>query len=159
MAALHRTFALAEINAMAMLVGKELDLDVAGTFDELFEINLARSEGALGFTLRGLKRSFEFIAMSDRAHAFTAATGRCLEHHRIADLAGHRICLFERGKAPGRARNARHTGLVRRLAGADLRPQGAHGVCGRTDEFDRRLLAGFGEAGVLGEESIAWMDG
>ncbi len=55
MAALDGAFALAEGDAVAMLVGEDLDFDVAGALDELLEIDLAGAEGALGFTAGGDK--------------------------------------------------------------------------------------------------------
>ncbi len=47
MAALDGAFAFAEGDAVAMLVGKDLDFDVARALDELFEVDLAGAEGAL----------------------------------------------------------------------------------------------------------------
>ena len=52
---LNGALALAKIHHMAVLIAEHLDLDVAGIFDVLLEIDLAVIEGALGFALGGLK--------------------------------------------------------------------------------------------------------
>ena len=46
MAALNRAIALAEMDDVAVLVGKHLKLDVAGVVDRTFEDQLARAERA-----------------------------------------------------------------------------------------------------------------
>jgi hypothetical protein len=47
-AALDGALALAERDAMAVLVGEDLDLDVAGAFYEFFEVDVAGAKGAVG---------------------------------------------------------------------------------------------------------------
>ncbi len=51
-AALHRAFALAEVDAVAMLVGENLHLDVPRILDELLDIDFAVAERALCFAAR-----------------------------------------------------------------------------------------------------------
>ena len=51
-AALHRAVALAEMDDVAVVVGEDLDLDVARVDHGLFEDQLARAEGALGLGAR-----------------------------------------------------------------------------------------------------------
>src|ERR1700760_2036457 len=53
MAALYRTLALAKIDDVAMLIGKQLNLNVARPLYQLFEIDLARTEGAQSLVARG----------------------------------------------------------------------------------------------------------
>ena len=50
-AALDRTFALAEIDHVAMLVAQHLDLDVAGIDDEFLDEDAVVAERGLGFGL------------------------------------------------------------------------------------------------------------
>ena len=52
MAALHGTLALTQVDAVAVLIGQHLDLDVPRPLDQLFEINLIGAEGALRLALR-----------------------------------------------------------------------------------------------------------
>ena len=88
MAALDGAFTLAEIEAVAVLVGEELDFDVAGPLDELFEIDFAGAEGARGFVAGGDEGGGQLCRALDGAHALAAAAGCCLEHDGIADLCG-----------------------------------------------------------------------
>jgi hypothetical protein len=62
-AALNGALAFAEGYAVAILVGEELNFDVARAFDELFEVNLAGAECAFGFAAgRGKGRGKVFGA-------------------------------------------------------------------------------------------------
>src|SRR5208283_5015981 len=54
MAPLHRTFTLAEINRIPMLVAENLHLDVARVGDELLQVHLVVAEGALSLAARVL---------------------------------------------------------------------------------------------------------
>ena len=60
MTALDGAFALSQINAVAVLVGKNLDFDVAGIGDGLLEINLVVAKGALGFAACGFETRCQF---------------------------------------------------------------------------------------------------
>jgi hypothetical protein len=51
MAALDGAFALAEDLDISVLVGEDLELDVAGGFDEFFEVNVRAIEGRAGLLL------------------------------------------------------------------------------------------------------------
>src|SRR5688572_8608597 len=52
-APLDRAVALEEVNQVAMLIAEELDLDVAGPFDELLDEDVGAVEGGEGLALRG----------------------------------------------------------------------------------------------------------
>ena len=67
-AALHRAVALAEMDDVAVVVGEDLDLDVARIDHRLFEDQLARAEGALGLGARGADR-LEQVAVAARPGA------------------------------------------------------------------------------------------
>ena len=51
MAALHTAFALTEDFDVAVLVGQDLEFDVAGRGDELLQVDIGRTEGAAGLLL------------------------------------------------------------------------------------------------------------
>src|SRR5207253_2627174 len=90
-----RTLALAEMDDVAVLVAEHLDLDVAGIDDEFLDEHPLVAER--GFRLRaGAGEAFgHFLLAPGDAHAFAAAAGGSLDHHRIADLLGdlHRVPL------------------------------------------------------------------
>ena len=52
MAALDAAFALAQNFDVAVLVGQDLEFDVAGSADVLFQIDIGRTEGAARLVLR-----------------------------------------------------------------------------------------------------------
>ena len=127
MAALHGAFALAEIDDIAVLVGEQLDFDVAGALDQFFEIDLAGAEGARGLVAGRDEGGGQLCRALDGAHALAATAGCCLEHHRIADLFCDLEGLFRGGEAAHRAGSARHAGTIGGGAGAGLRAELAHG--------------------------------
>src|SRR5262245_46974609 len=94
-ATLYRTFALAEVDDVAMPVAEHLDLDMAWIDDELLDEHAVVAERR--FRLRaGAGETFGHLGLGARdAHALAAAAGRCLDHHRIADLLGdpHRLLV------------------------------------------------------------------
>src|SRR6185437_7274676 len=86
-AALNGALALAQMNQVSVFVPQHLNFNMARALNELFEIYLARSEGALGFTGCFAHGSLQFAFIRDAAHSFAAASRGCLQEHRIADLA------------------------------------------------------------------------
>ena len=85
MTALHGAFALAELDAVAVLVGEDLHLDVARVDDELLDIDFVVAKRALRFALRSLEAERRSRAKRP-AHALAATAGRRLQHDGIADL-------------------------------------------------------------------------
>src|SRR3954466_1823746 len=49
MASLHRAIAVTEVNGIAMLIGKHLDLDVSGSFQEFFHVHGCIPDRGFGF--------------------------------------------------------------------------------------------------------------
>ncbi len=92
-----------------------------------------------------------------KLHADAAASGRALDHHRIADAVGspHRLLGIGQQAAAGRQR---HAAVLGDLARGMLQPECPHLVGRRTDEDDAGLGAGLGEAGVFRQEAVAGMD-
>ena len=158
-AALDRALTLADMGHIAVLVADNLDLDVPCAGDKALDEERAVAERSLGLSRATLEGLFDLVCLMDGAHTAPAAAGDRLDHHRAA------IELFEEGASAvevdrvvcaGQNRDAPRScqrpgaGLV-----AEQRERSGRG----TDEGDARLLAGAGEVGVLGEESVAGMDG
>ena len=66
MAALHGTFAFAQMDHVAVLIAKDLDLDVAGVFDQLLDVDAAIAEGAQSFARGGVEAGARSSARSTR---------------------------------------------------------------------------------------------
>ena len=156
-AALDRALALPEIDAVAVAVGDQLDLDVARLFDILLDEHAIVGERGLGLVGRRAEAFMRFGIVVGDAHALAAAAGRGLDHDRVADLLGdlHRLVgIGNRRQVTGHGADP---GRLRELLRFDLVAHGVDGVGIGTDEGDaglgQRLLEGF----FLGQEAVARM--
>src|SRR6185369_5354707 len=87
--ALHRTVALAQVNAVLVLVGQDLDFDMARVLQELLKIDRGIAERGTSFRLGRLHRIDQRRLGVDHPHAAPAAAAGRLDDHRIADRLGH----------------------------------------------------------------------
>jgi hypothetical protein len=119
-AALDRTVALVEVNAVAVTVADDLHLDMLRVDHALFDEDLRLAEGLAGFgddPFVILDQVVFGIAAPNTASA--AAVGG-LEHDRVADAVGQDagfLGIFQIVVGTGRHRDA---GLDHGLAGGDL---------------------------------------
>ena len=157
-AALDGAVALPEMDEIAVAVAEDLDLDMAGAADQLFQIDLAIAEGAFRFAAAGLDLRLELVLILDHAHAAATTAPAGLEHQGIADFAGQFRPVF--GAVRQRTCGGHHgnIGLNRHVAGGDLVAQGAHHIGGGADEGQAGRGTGLGEIGVFRQEAIAGMD-
>ena len=87
-AALDGAIALEQMDDIAMTVAHDLHFDMAGTLDQLFQVNFVLAERGLGFALAFSDFALQLGLGADGAHTATAAAPRGFEHQRIADLQG-----------------------------------------------------------------------
>ena len=85
---LQRALALAEMNHVAVLVGKDLHLDVAWGVDEVLEEQRVVAERRSGLSSCTLQRRREFVGVLDAVHALATAAGAGLDQDRESDLGG-----------------------------------------------------------------------
>ena len=152
---LDRAVALAEVDAVALGVEQDLDLDVPGAFEEPLEDEPVVVEGGLRLASGGGEFGREAVGEADGAHALAAAAGRRLDQQGVADALGRldergvRLVVIVVAGGHGDA-EARRQLAARRLV--------AHGPDGRgwwPDPADPGLDHALGEVGVLGEEAEA----
>ena len=158
MAPLDRAFALAEVNAIAVAVGQNLDLDVARIADEALDEQPIIAKRGGGLRPGAVKALAQFAVVMGNPHALAAATGRGLDHHRIADALGKpRGFLGRCGRllAPHNG----NAGLARNPFRPDLVAHGVNRRRRRPDEHDSRLRAGRCKTGIFGKEAIARVHG
>src|SRR5690625_3950150 len=156
---LDRALAFAEVDHVALAVAQQLALDVAGLLDELLEIDVAVAEGRLGLLARAVELPREFVFRLHHAHSAAAATGRCLDHDRVADLCRDLPRLAHaRDHAVG-SRHHRHTRLAHRLFGQALVAHQVDGARRGADKLDVMVGADGAELGVLRQEPVARVDG
>src|SRR6185437_12659074 len=151
-AALDRAFALAQMNDVAVLVAQHLDFHVARIGDELFDEDAVVAEARLRLRAGALKTLAHLGRARGDAHAFAAAAGRRLDHHRVADLFGDLYRLFGVRDHPEMARHRRDLGARRRLLRLDLVAHGGDGFCIGPDEHDAGRRERLGKGGALGEK-------
>ena len=154
--ALRAAIALAQMNGVAVRVGKHLHLDVPAAFDQPLEHQPVVAEGALRFAPRAGQRLGQLVEVAYQTHAAATAAGHRLDQQREAAPArpsGQRgVVLLSR---PGsRARRARRLRACRRLARA-LSPIGGDRRRRRADEHQAGVGAGLREVGALAQEAVA----
>ena len=127
---------------------------------ELLDVDLRVGEGAARLFARQRQRIEQGRLLLHHAHAAAPAAARRLDDHRVADLAcysphGCRL-LGQRAVRPG---HAGHAGRAHRAFGGDLVAHRADALGARADEGQAGALDLVDEAGVLGEEPVAGVDG
>ncbi|MCY1173527.1 hypothetical protein D9M73_136890 [compost metagenome] len=155
MTTLNRAVAFVEVQAVAVLVGEDLDFHVTWLEQVFLHQHPRIAERRLRLTL-GRGQGFGQLAdVLDHFHALAAAAGRGLEQHGIADaFAGGAEGLEVLGFTVV-ARHQRHAGGFHQGLGRGF---AAHGVDGRgrwTEEDQAGGFDGAGEPGVLGQKAVA----
>src|SRR5690349_8345716 len=95
MAPLDRAFTLAEMDHVAMIVGKDLDLDMSRTFDCFFQIERGIAKGRGSLRLSSFKCRTKILLAGDESHALASATRRRFQHHWITELLRSRACFLK----------------------------------------------------------------
>jgi hypothetical protein len=141
------------MNDVAVLVCEQLNLDVAPTFDQLFEVQAPVRKAGERFCLCGIVGVFHVSDFADDPHPATTATtlrlqqnrksGRPRNVSRLSDVPQHPIAAGDDLQP-----RFRHRSLGRRLAAELL-----HHSSRRTDEGHSVRFAQRREQRVLGEES------
>jgi len=88
MAALDRAFPFEQMNGPAVVVGQDLELDVARLLDALLEIDRVIAEGRSRLAPASFEGRLETVVVRDDPHALAAAAGRGLDHDGIAQGPG-----------------------------------------------------------------------
>ncbi len=157
-AALDRAVALEEMDAIAMRVGKDLQLDMPGPRQILLDQHHIVAERCFRLALGRGERGGEITRALDDAHTLAAAPGGRLDEDGITDAV--RLCLQKLLALfrPVIAWDKRHPGFRHQGLRRRFRSHGADRRCRRADEDDAGSGAGFGEIGILGEEAITGMN-
>jgi hypothetical protein len=158
MAALHRALALKKMDGVAVVVAKDLELDVVGMLDQLLQVDAVVAKRVDRLAPRRLQRVGQLAGLGHDAHPLAAAARRRLDEHRIADRFS-RCAQVGVGLAGLVAGDDGHARRLHRRTRRRLRPHHAHRVPARADEGQPGRSHGVGEIGVLGEKAVAGVDG
>src|SRR5690606_41950353 len=120
-ATLHRAVALAQVHYIAVVVGDDLELDVARLLEELLHVDLRIAESRAGFLLGHIDGVEQRRFGVHHAHAAAATAAGGLDDHRITDLPRHAQVLVRiLPQRATRARHAGHAGFLHDLDRGDL---------------------------------------
>ena len=156
---LNGAVAFPEMQQVAVMIGQNLDFQVAGAGDVFFQEHGSVAEGRAGFVLRLFETAVEVGRLVHDAHAAAAAAHGRLDDHGIADVPGEFAGLG--GGAHGRFRSGQNRDSRRsgQAASGRLIAQQFQQLRRRPDEGDAGLGAGASEDGILREEAVTGMDG
>ncbi len=146
----------------AVLVPEQLDLDVPGLHDPTFEVDGAVAKGGTSFRARGRNGAKQVLGRFDRPHALATATRHRFDDERITHLGAGSDNLRVGGIGGERLlgpRHHRHARLDRHFAGAGLTAHHRDDFRGWADEGQAGIATRSSKAGVLGEKTIARVDG
>ena len=158
-AALRRAVALADPDAVAVRVGDDLHLDVAGPREVALDVALVASEALECLGLGRLERAVGLVGRLDDAHASAAAAVGRLDGDGPAVLLAEGDDIVAGLQVLGGAGHALHAGFLRRDATRDLLAHDDHGLGRRADEDHAAVGDLAGEVRVLGEEAVTGVDG
>ena len=144
---------------VALAVGQDLELDVAGAEDQLFHIELPVPEAGHRLRLGGGVEGRQVLGGVHPAHAAAAAAGAGLDEDGVADGPGDLQGLLGAGDGAVGAGDHRHAIGAHQVPGGGFVAHLPDHVSGGADELQSALLAQVGELRVLGEEAVARVDG
>ena len=154
-AALQRTIALAEMDDVAVRVGKDLKLHVARRGDVFLDQDPTGAEGRGNFAHCSFERIVEVGVLVDAPQPASAAARCRLDQHRVADLIRLLFQEFRVLPFPVIAGHDRDARLLHQRLGAILEPHGADRGGRRPHENEVGLRTGFREIGVLRQKPVA----
>ena len=158
MTALDRAIPLAQVDDRSVLVGEDLNLDVAGVLEVALDVDGVVREVGLALTAGGLVGAVDLVGGRDDLESLPPASGGGLDRDRPSELVPQTANLVCRLHGLGRSRDDRDSCGAHRLAGGDLGAHQLHRLGGRTDPHDLGGLDRSREVGVLGEEPVTGVD-
>ena len=158
-AALHRAVALAQVDRILVLVGQDLDFDMARVLEELLHVDRRVAEGCAGLGAGHGDRAVQRRLGMHHPHAAATAAAGGLDDHRITHRPGNlHDFLGIVGQCALGARHDRHARFAHGVLGRHLVAHQADRVGARADEDESALFDPLGEVRILGQEAVARMD-
>ena len=144
---------------MALLVGHDLEFNVPGGKNQLFQIHLAVTKAGHSLRLCRGKGGRQLLRAEHPAHAATAAAGAGLQQHRVADALGHLQSLLGAFNCAVGAGHHRHSCLDHQFTGGGLVAHLTDHIAAGADELEPALGAQIRKFVVFGKETVAGVDG
>ena len=155
---LHRAIALVQVDHIAMLVAKNLHLDVLRVGDVFLQEHRRIAKRPARLRLRLVEQVAQVRRLVDHAHPATTATEGRLDDERETDLFRHlqRISAVADGVLGARQRG--HPDLLRQRPGRRFVAHHLQQLGPGADERDARGRTGAREGGVLRKKAVTGMD-
>ena len=158
MAPLHRTFALSQVDQVAVEIARNLDFDMPRLLDHFLDINLARMESPLCLAGRVADGSFQLALRVHAPHPFAASAGRRLQQHRISQPRCQLARMLQIRSRLFASRHHRNIHLFGQNPCGGLRSQPPYGIGRWSNENNPRVFACRRKPRILAQKSIARMD-
>ena len=156
---LHGAVTVTQMDRIALAVGQYLNLDVAWILQEFFQIDNAAAEEGLGFGLGYINCLEKSRFAVHHPHSAPAATCRRLDDDGVADVLGNGestlVVVINRAI---RTWHRGYSGFAHHFDRGHLVAHQANGFGAWSDEDETTFLDLFGEIGVLGKETVAWVN-
>ena len=158
-AALDRTFALPQIDHIAMRIAQHLDLDMARLLDIFLDEDPVVAEARACLIAAGRETLEAVLVVESHAQALASATGAGLDHDRVPHPPGNLDRIFGAQNRLVVPRNCADMGRVGELFRGDLVAHRADRIMLGADEGQALFFDAARERFVLAQEAVAGMDG
>ena len=158
MTALYRALALVQIQNMALGVTNQLDFDMAGFFDELFNKDTVVAEAIACFVTATGETFQRLFVVVGHAQTFTATTCTSFDHHGVANAFGNLDGFLRCFDGIVHTRNAIHACFCSELFGSDFVAHRCDGMVFRSYENNARFFTALRELSVLTQKTIPRVD-
>src|SRR5918993_1531123 len=158
-AALDGAVPLGEGDRLTMRVSEDLYLHVPEPFEVLLDVDRAVAEVGRCLPARAEVGGLDLGLGLDHPHPLAPAAGARLDDQRVADLGADALDLLHALAMAFGARGHGDARFGRGLAGLGFVAHPGDGARVWADELQADPLADLGEAGVLGEETVAGVGG
>ena len=148
-----------QVDHVAVLVAENLDFDVFGAGDVLFEEYGRIAKGAAGFPLCFIEQGVEIGRLVHHPHPAPAPTEGGLDDQGEPDGFGDLERFVAVGDRVLRAWQHRHVDLFGQSAGGGFVAHHVQKLRTGTDKDDAGPLTGAGELGVFRKKAVAGVDG
>ena len=159
-APLHGAIALTQVNSILMLVGQNLDFNVAWILEEFLHINRWIAKRSTGLCLGHGNGIDECRFGVYNTHAASTAPAGCLDDdripYRLGNTADQRRVIWQLAFRSG---HTRHTRANHGLLGRYLVAHDTNGLGSRANELEAALFYAFGEVSVFGQKPVSGVNG
>mmetsp|Transcript_37608 Transcript_37608/g.57626 ORF Transcript_37608/g.57626 Transcript_37608/m.57626 type:complete len:264 (+) Transcript_37608:1067-1858(+) len=156
---LDGALSLGEVDVVAGLVSEDLELNMTGVFNVLFNENSSIAETRNSFILRQLESLESFLIVEGNSHSLTTTSSGGLDHDGVSDLVGdpeNVLVLLDLAEEAG---NGVNLGVGGQFFGLNLVSHRLDSFGRRSNEDDVVILQLLLEHGVLGQEAVAGVHG